>query len=396
MKIWHFSEMPYPDLPDPKDYESIRITLPNANYDPVLGAELYNRYLDEWMLADELGLDIMTNEHHSTPTCLDAACPLTLAILARQTKRARLLALGNPIANRRDPIRLAEELAMIDVISRGRLECGFVRGVPTEILPANSNPVRMSDRMWEAHDLILKAWTTHDGPFNWEGRYFQYRHVNVWPRPYQQPHPPIWITTSTADNAGEIGRRGYVMATFLTGHETAKNLYEAYRSAATANTGIAGNPPAPDRFAYLALACVGETDELGIQGVRQIMWYLHANKIASQFRNPPGYAPVAANVRLMRGGQIRPRNTVNEATPEELIERGVVFAGNPDSVFAQIKRFSDHVGGLGHLMIMGQGGSLSHADTVANLTLFANEVAPRLRELPGTIAPTSAAAGSNA
>jgi alkanesulfonate monooxygenase SsuD/methylene tetrahydromethanopterin reductase-like flavin-dependent oxidoreductase (luciferase family) len=391
MKVWHFTEMPYPDLPDPEDYESIRITLPNGNYDPAKGADLYNRYLDEWMLADELGFDIMTNEHHQTPTCLDAACPLTLAILARQTKRARLLALGNPIANRRDPVRLAEEMAMIDVISRGRLECGFVRGVPTEILPANSHPVRMSERMWEAHDLILKAWTTHDGPFHWEGRFFNYRYVNIWPRPYQQPHPPIWITTSTSDSAMEIGRRGYVMATFLTGHETAKYLYDSYRSQALPKTvegegaGATDSHVAPDRFAYLALTCVGNTDELGLHGVRKIMWYLHANKIAPQFRNPPGYAPVAANVRLMRGGQIRPRNTVNDASAEELIDRGVVFAGNPESVYQQIKRFSDRVGGLGHLLIMGQGGFLSHEETVANLTLFAKEVAPRLRELPGTV-----------
>src|ERR1700687_5489229 len=133
MRVWHFSEMPYPYLPAPKDYDSVRITLPNSVYDPEIGGDLYNRYLDEWMLADELGLDIMTNEHHSTPTCLDAACPLTLAILARQTRKARLLALGNPIANRRDPVRLAEEMAMIDVISRGRLEWGFVRGVPMEV-----------------------------------------------------------------------------------------------------------------------------------------------------------------------------------------------------------------------------------------------------------------------
>ena len=387
MRVWHFTEMPYPNLPDPKDYESVRITLPNQVYDPRVGAELYNRYLDEWMLADELGMDIMTNEHHQTPTCLDAACPLTLAILARQTKNARLLALGNPIANRRDPVRLAEEMAMVDVISRGRLECGFVRGVPTEILPANSNPVRMGERMWEAHDLILKAWTTHDGPFHWEGKFFNYRYVNIWPRPYQQPHPPVWITTSTPDSVNRIAEHGYVMATFLTGHADAKVLYDSYRAHYTPNANGSGNGGAApaNRFAYLALTSVGETDELGLQGVRKIMWYLHTNKIAPHFRNPPGYASIAASVRVMRGGQVRARVPVNEASAEELIDRGVVFAGNPDSVYEQIKRFSEHVGGLGNLLIMGQGGALSHEETVSNLTLFAKEVYPRLKELPGTV-----------
>ena len=83
---------------------------------------------------------------------------------------------------------------MLDVISRGRVEMGFVKGAPFEVTPANSNPADLMTRFWEAHDLILKAMTTHDGPFNWEGRYFQYRQVNVWPRPWQQPHPPVWLT----------------------------------------------------------------------------------------------------------------------------------------------------------------------------------------------------------
>jgi alkanesulfonate monooxygenase SsuD/methylene tetrahydromethanopterin reductase-like flavin-dependent oxidoreductase (luciferase family) len=390
MRVWHFSEMPYPYLPEPAAYDSVRVTLPNSIYDPDLGADLYNRYLDEWMLADELGFDIMTNEHHSTPTCMDVACPLTLAILARQTKRARLLALGNPIANRRDPLRLAEEMAMVDNISRGRLECGFVRGVPTEIAPANSNPVRMPERMWEAHDLILKAWTTHDGPFSWEGRFFHYRNVNIWPRPYQQPHPPIWISASTQGSVGEVAERGYVLAIFLAGFEGARGYFDIYRDrylSGTESNGTAGtsNGPRPDRFAYLALACVGETDEIGLQGVRKIMWYLQTNKIPPQFRNPPGYSTIATNVRAMRGGTLPTFRPLAEASAEELIERGVIFAGNPDSVYGQIKRFSDHVGGLGNLIIMGQGGALSHNETVSNLTLFSKEVYPRLRELEGTV-----------
>ena len=98
-------------------------------------------------------------------------CPgtvLMLAVLARQSHKARLLILGNPIANRRQPVRVAEEMAMIDVLSRGRLEAGFVRGVPYEISPANSNPTRMHEREFEALDMIVKAWTNHDGPVSFD------------------------------------------------------------------------------------------------------------------------------------------------------------------------------------------------------------------------------------
>ena len=142
MKVWHFSEGAYPFLPDEHDYNSIRVTLPNRIYDPKVGADLYHRFLDEWLLADEEGLDIQINEHHQTPTCVDPAAPIILGILARQTKRARLLILGNPIGNRNQPVRVAEEMAMVDVISKGRVECGFVRSVPYELAAGNSNPVR--------------------------------------------------------------------------------------------------------------------------------------------------------------------------------------------------------------------------------------------------------------
>ena len=160
MRVWHFSETAYPYLPDPETIDSNRVTLPSRHYDPAKGAEIYHSRLDEWCVADELGLDIMLNEHHQTATCTVPAISVIAGILARQTERARLLLLGNPLANRRQPVRVAEEMAMIDVISRGRLDCGFVRGVPFELPAGNSNPMGMKERLWEAHDLIVKAWTT--------------------------------------------------------------------------------------------------------------------------------------------------------------------------------------------------------------------------------------------
>jgi len=179
MKIWHFSETAYPYLPDPADYPSVRVDLPNKYYDPVKGAALFDRFIAEWQIAEEEGIEIMLNEHHQTPTCVDPAGPLLLAALARVTSKARLLILGNPIANRRQPVRVAEEMAFADILSHGRIEVGFVRGAPYEISPANSNPVYMNERHWEALDLILKAFTSHEGPFSHEGRFFHARRVNI-------------------------------------------------------------------------------------------------------------------------------------------------------------------------------------------------------------------------
>jgi alkanesulfonate monooxygenase SsuD/methylene tetrahydromethanopterin reductase-like flavin-dependent oxidoreductase (luciferase family) len=379
MRIWHFTELAYPHLPKEEDYESIRVSLPSRFYDPMIGADLYQRAIDEWQYADEMGLDVMVNEHHQTPTCVNPAAPVMTGILARTTRKARLLLLGNPIANRRQPVRVAEEMAMIDVISRGRHECGFVRSVPYEIAAANSNPVHMSERMWEAHDLILKAWTTHDGPFAFEGNFFHHRAVNIWPRPYQQPHPPIWISSTSAPGAKTVGERGYVLAVFLNGFAQTGPVFDAYREGWRA----AGRPAAVplDRFAYAALVYTGETDAEGRAGAEKLLWYFTHGKVPNYYKNPPGYLPPFVNVRGMRGEGIALRDRAGPPSVDSLIERGVLFCGSPDTVFKQLKKFYTHVGGFGNLLSMGQAGFLNHQETTKGIRLLAQEVLPRLREL---------------
>jgi alkanesulfonate monooxygenase SsuD/methylene tetrahydromethanopterin reductase-like flavin-dependent oxidoreductase (luciferase family) len=386
MRVFNFTEQPYPDAWN-LGFDSLRVNLPNRLCEPQVAADLYHRYYDEWMLADELGFDIMVNEHHSTATCLSASCNLTLGILARITKRAKLLALGVPLANRADPLRIAEELSMIDVISRGRLVMGFVKGVPFEVPVANSNPVRMMDRLWESHDFIVRAMTHRDGPFNWEGRYFQYRNVNIWPRPWQQPHPGVWITASSLRSAGPIGERGLVLATFLTGYKT-RDLFRRYHQ----GWKLKHNTPVPaDRLAYLALGAVARSEAEAHRRAAEVARYVTTTGIVAEpFRNPPGYATIEDNVRMLkqtgRGPRLVPTrdgrmiNIAGQPSVRDLIDAGLMFAGTPDQVYRQIIEFEQASGGFGNLLLMLQGGALSHADTVDTFKLFGMEVLPRLRE----------------
>jgi len=387
MKAWHFSENAYHYLPSKETYESIRVTLPNRIYDPEKGAALYDRFIEEWLVAEEEGMGIMLNEHHQTATCVDPAAPLMLAALARLTTQARLLILGNPIANRRQPVRVAEEMAMIDVLSRGRLECGFVRGVPYEIAAANSNPVRLNERQWEALDLIIKAWTTHDGPFSHEGRFFHHRMINIWPRPYQQPHPPIWISTTSPGGAARVGARGYVQATFLTGFDGTRAVFDAYRRG-WREAGRGQEVPA-HRLAYAALVYTADNEQAARAGAEKLLWYVTSNKVPRHFANPPGYVPIAANLAMLRGGEHPLSAFARGASVEAAIERGIMFAGTPDQVLRQFRKLYAHVGGFGHLLIMGQAGFLEHDETVAGIRHFARHVYPALKaEFPDT-APTS-------
>lgn len=379
MRTFYFSEHPYPDLPDQEAYESIRVSLPNAHFDPAIGAALYDRYFDEWLAADEAGLNVMCNEHHQTATCIQPSVSLSAAVLARSTKRARILVLGQPLPNRPDPVRVAEELAVIDVWSRGRLEAGFVRGVPYEILPSNSSPLGMSERLWEAHDLIVKAWTTHDGPFNWEGHY-HYRTVNIWPRPYQQPHPPIWMTTSSVRSVAGVAQHGYVMATFVNGYEVTSELFSEYRRVYQAQFGQESTPD--DRLGYAALVAVAGSTQAGIERLRRMQWYFDASKTPRQYAQPAGYIPPQGVLAAARSGPPKAGPAAARGKSAEwLIENGLAFAGTPDDVYDQLCRFHAGVGGFGNLLMMGHAGALSHEEAVDTIQRYARDVQPRAAEL---------------
>ena len=156
-------------------------------------------------------------------------------------------------------------------------------------------------RYWEAHDLILKAMSTHDGPFNWEGEFFQYRSVNIWPKPMQKPTPPVWMTGMSVDTGRLAAERGHVVGTLLSGG-TAKPMYDAYRQRARELGWEAG----PDRMAYAAVVGVGATREEGLRRADQIADYVRtAPVVAEPFTNPPGYNSIGANVAIMKAGRAR-------------------------------------------------------------------------------------------
>ena len=158
-----------------------------------VGQKLYARYIGELELADQLGFDgICVNEHHQTAYGLMPAPNLIAAALARSTRQAKIAILGRALPLVSNPVAVAEEFAMLDQMSGGRIITGFVRGIGTEYFASGVNPTHSHERYYEAHELILRAWT-EVGPFRYHGRHYQFDYVNLWPRPLQQPHPPVWI-----------------------------------------------------------------------------------------------------------------------------------------------------------------------------------------------------------
>ena len=170
MELYAFHLMPYPKIdPDVREkYSSAWVVYPNSEYDPELGQRLYGEYLDQLTFADQIGFDaVVVNEHHQNAYGLMPSPNIMASALIDRTTNAKIAILGNGIALRDNPLRVAEEVAMLDVMSGGRVLSGFVRGIGAEYHSMGLDPTRSRSRFFEAHDLIVKAWT-EPGPFAWD------------------------------------------------------------------------------------------------------------------------------------------------------------------------------------------------------------------------------------
>ncbi len=400
MDAWYHNEITYPFVPQEvlDRVDSVRASLPNKYCDPKIAADLFEESLDEFMLCDEQGLNVVAVEHHAGVNSLLGANPLLLGILARQTRKARILSLGTLVSLRQEPVRIAEEYATADVISRGRLEIGFVKSGGSEMASNNANPVVNIERYWEAIDLITKALTSQQGPFSWEGKHFTHRHVNIWPRPWQQPHPRMWAATGDPTTASEVGRRGMINVLVLRGAAETKRAWGAYRQArAEACLPQVGT----DHFAYAALLYVGDTHEEGVRLGSKLLWFLNTSlKSAPQYARflpgavPPQFAPQVYRTAPKPPGEgvgraeppaasaVRNTGALIGITAEQAMARGILFAGSPETVYQQIMDFYDTVGGFDNLVMIGHSGFMTHAEAEKGIKRFAQEVLPRLQEVP--------------
>jgi alkanesulfonate monooxygenase SsuD/methylene tetrahydromethanopterin reductase-like flavin-dependent oxidoreductase (luciferase family) len=379
MELWNHCENPYPFVPAEvlDAAPSVRASLPNKYCEPEIAARLYDEVFEEYQHCDDIGLNIVTNEHHSGINNLWAASPVITGIVARLTKKVRILSLGTLITVRPDPVRVATEYATIDVLSRGRLDIGFVKSGATEMTSGDANPMRIREREWEAIDLIEKALTSHDGPFSWEGKFFTHAHVNIWPRPYQTPRPEFWAATSDLPTCAELGRRGIINTLLFGGYDRTKIAFETYKKARAE-----ARLPAPgeDRFSYMAFGYVGDTDEEAYRIGQKIPWFLTVSiKSAPQMAKfmPGQIAPEMTPAAWRAGASKRPTNL----SVESLVRQGQMFCGNPDTVVRQIKEFRQRVGGVGRIIMMTRQGLVTHAEAMKSFSLTAKEVLPQLQGL---------------
>ena len=377
MKSYFFHLMPYShvSVADLDKHDTAWLTLPNSLYDPAKGAGLYKRYIGELELADELGFDgICVNEHHQTAYGIMPAPNLIAASLVRTTKRAKICVLGRALPLVSNPIAIAEEFAMIDNLSDGRLIAGFVRGIGTEYFASASNPSLSHARYYEAHDLILRAWTER-GPFRYTGRHYEFDYVNIWPRPVQQPHPPVWIpsqgSTETVDWCAHPDRKYTYLQTFSP-ITMAKKGFDRYREIAAKH----GYTCDPSQLGWALPMVVADTDEQARAEVK-VHAEMFFNKLLHyplEARLPPGYTSIAGTKALIEQ-KFKLRKSYQ--TLEALLDMGMIVAGSPKTVRETLIKRQQELG-FGHLIAMLQIGTQPAEQTNKSLQLFATEVMPYL------------------
>ena len=377
MKIYNFDLLAYPHVPK----EAPRTPVPSSYFDPLKGAANYNEHLEEMIYCEELGFDgVVFNEHHYSAYGTMPSPNLIAAALSQKTKRIKIGVLGNILPLRNHPVRVAEEYAMIDCLSGGRLIAGFVRGIPPEYIWYGVNPAESRGRFEEAYELIMTAWT--QPVWSYEGKFFQLKDCAIWPRPLQQPYPPIWIAARSAESIEWCVKRHLPTAQVYQTTAQIEDTFNYYRKVARDE----GWEAAPNDFILCRHIYIDETDKKAQEIAEPAMRYFFTvfNRGFNEAINKGTVDQrlVAAltterSFNYFREGN-RERRDFSKLDWDGLISTGYLIAGNPDTVARQILDQMKQIG-AGHFMGMFHIGNLHHDKVISSLNLFKKEIMPRLQ-----------------
>jgi alkanesulfonate monooxygenase SsuD/methylene tetrahydromethanopterin reductase-like flavin-dependent oxidoreductase (luciferase family) len=392
MKLLWFHLMPYTELPDDfrETNPSVWVDISSRNFDPRRAHAMYNDFMDELEFAADCGFDaICVNEHHSNGYGIMPSPNLIASTLARRTTDTAICVMGNSLALYNPPTRVAEEFAMLDCISGGRLIAGFPVGTPMDTCYAyGQNPSMLRARYLEAHDLVMRAWT-EPGPFTFNGRFNQQRYVNIWPRPVQQPHPPVWVPGGgSVETWHWCAEMDYVYSYlsyygYKAGEATMKGFW--------AEMERLGKDRNPYRAGFLQFVGVAETHEEALKLYKEPAEYFYDRclHVDSRFATPPGYtteATIRAGIESQVGkasaqfGAEVQKVRKNARSFDDILEAGYVIVGTPDEVAAKLREVAVNLH-VGHLMLLLQFGNMSKQLTMHNTKLFAEQVMPQLKDL---------------
>lgn len=392
MKLGSFSLTPYRALPpDFSDtHESIWVNLDGSLLDAGQLILDFGDSLDFLEACDPFGLDFIgVNEHHANGYGLMASPNLMAAALSRRTSRAALLVLGNSLALYNPPQRVAEEFAMLDCISGGRVIAGFPVGTPMDTCYVyGTNPSELRDRYYEAHDIVRRAWAERK-PFDYNGRFNQHRYISITPRPVQDPHPPIWIPAGGSVETWRFcAENDYLYAYltyfgYLSGEKTVRGFWNELKRL--------GKEPNPFQVAISQFIGVAETYEEALRLYEEPATYFFNTclHVHPRWTNPPGYVTEATlRAKLMsqvqeaaKRAQVKTEyKAVQRQQFQEMVELGFIILGSPDQVADKLREIALSQN-VGNILLQMNFGNMSKDVALHNLELVGTRVVPQLRDL---------------
>ena len=367
MKASYFGSMGYADR---HKFPAVW-PVPPIYQDPKISMQSYQEGMEECEFAEEMGFDwVSLSEHHYSGNRTTPNPAVMAAAVAERCKRAKIALFGQllPLNN---PVRAAEEIGMLDNLTGGRLVVAFMRGTLTEDQVSGVNPAEGRGRLIEAMDLVLKA-LSEPQPFSWEGRYYQFRTVSVWPRPVQQPLPPMIVATRSEDTVhyAAANRLGLGVAYAQVDHVA--RVTEKYNQWCRE----AGWQPTPDQIVYRGSIYLAETD-------RQAEERLEGLKEAGLDRGMGMRPLVSQAVGTARAGEEHGQGTSSSGGAQgDMADdaRGLMsFIGGPDTIVKQLKEFHDRCG-TGVVDLAFQQPGVGHKEVMKEIELFGREVLPRIKE----------------
>ncbi len=320
--------------------------------------------------AEDLGFDsVWPAEHHFSEYGFCASPAVVLAAVARTTKRIRL-GTGVVVLPFHHPLRVAEEYAMLDLLSDGRVELGVGRGYqPSEYQGYGVDQTKSREIFDESLAIIQQAWTQERVDF--DGKHYQFHDVTVRPRPLQRPHPPIWLAAlsePTYEKAGRLGLNLLCSPVFGGSLEYARDHIAAYREALER----AGHDPAAREVGALVMVYVSETQEQAREEFAEpVIWYFRTfgKYVAPKLGQPPiesyeSYTSI--------------RDMASAVAWDQLLAHGAVICGDADYVTKRIADLRD-VAGVDHLLCWTRLGGLANDKVERHMELMRDKVMPALR-----------------
>ncbi len=393
MRVFVFDLLPYSEhLDHLKSGKELPWPLPRRHFKPDVAVSTYAEHLEAWETMDRIGFDgVGFNEHHTSPYGLMNSPNLLAAAAAQRTTRLRLLVYGN-LLPLHDPLRLAEELAMLDCMSGGRIVSGFARGIPREYnvyrVPLSESRVRFE----EAWEIIRRAWT--EEVFSYTGKFWSYDDVAIWPRPVQQPHPPVWVPVSGSKETIEwAGKHDIPITPGLVPTRGLREDIIRYYARCLAQH---GHRLTPGHLIIQASAYVADSKAQAVKEAGPYTLYFnqtlfsHGNVSEASRQRDAGYLTDSSfdyvrpeNRTAVSGARERFR----DMTMEDVARDAEQMAwGSPSEVRERIIGAAEHAGANTVLVNMNRG-AMPHEMFMEQIRRFGTEVLPALQAHQVTAVP---------